>query len=146
MLLDFEKQQPQKPIITKKISLGTKHVDPDTGLIYFKYDFGYEFGIIFPGEGRKFVGGGNKISSNKQSSKALPRIGSGSIEIPVVHETTINGRLSAVEHNSYRNSHRIKFNNQSPIDINVDEFHTNDNDITDNVKRGTPISHYSQCI
>ena len=32
--------------------IGTKHIDPDSGLIYFKYDFGYEFGIILPGEGK----------------------------------------------------------------------------------------------
>lgn len=41
------------------VVLGTKHVDPNTGLIYFKYDFGYEFGILFPGEGHKFVASGN---------------------------------------------------------------------------------------
>ena len=31
--------------------IGSRHIDPDTGLIYFKYDFGYEFGILMPGEG-----------------------------------------------------------------------------------------------
>ncbi|XP_050335990.1 titin homolog isoform X3 [Bactrocera neohumeralis] len=46
---------------------GTKCVDPNTGLIYFKYDFGYEFGILFPGEGHKFVS--NQWNS---SSSALP--------------------------------------------------------------------------
>lgn len=110
--------------------LGTKHIDPDTGLIYFKYDFGYEFGIIFPGEGRKFIAGGNKINShsNQSSIKTLPR-SSGSIEIPVKHEKTVNGHLSAIEYGSHNNSKRTKFINQSPIiDINVDEFHTNDND------------------
>jgi hypothetical protein len=25
---------------------GEKQIDPETGLIYFKYDFGYEFGIV----------------------------------------------------------------------------------------------------
>lgn len=44
---------------------GTKCVDPNTGLIYFKYDFGYEFGILFPGEGHKFVA--NKWNSNQSS-------------------------------------------------------------------------------
>lgn len=110
--------------------LGTKHIDPETGLIYFKYDFGYEFGIIFPGEGHKFVGGGNKINSHsgQSSSRSLPRA-TGSIEIPVKHERTINGNLSAIEYDSQCNSKRTKFANQSPIiDINVDEFHATDND------------------
>ena len=35
------------------IKTGTKHIDPDTGLIYFKYDFGYEFGLVLPGEAQK---------------------------------------------------------------------------------------------
>lgn len=28
---------------------GSQQIDPDTGLIYFKYDFGYEFGVVVPG-------------------------------------------------------------------------------------------------
>ncbi|KAM7355886.1 zormin isoform 2-T2 [Cochliomyia hominivorax] len=44
---------------------GTKCVDPNTGLIYFKYDFGYEFGILFPGEGHKFVA--NQWNSSQSS-------------------------------------------------------------------------------
>uniref|UniRef100_A0A1I8PBC8 Ig-like domain-containing protein n=1 Tax=Stomoxys calcitrans TaxID=35570 RepID=A0A1I8PBC8_STOCA len=47
---------------------GTKCVDPKTGLIYFKYDFGYEFGILFPGEGHKFVAS----QWNKSRQSALP--------------------------------------------------------------------------
>lgn len=35
------------------LKTGTKHIDPDTGLIYFKYDFGYEFGLVLPGEPQK---------------------------------------------------------------------------------------------
>lgn len=67
---------------------GTKHIDPDTGLIYFKYDFGYEFGIVLPGEGGKkcVSGGGNSSSSSKpeiQSAKGLE-----SIDFPVLHEKT----------------------------------------------------------
>lgn len=27
-----------------------QQIDPDTGLVYFKYDFGYEFGVVLPGE------------------------------------------------------------------------------------------------
>jgi len=41
---------------TRTSEYGTKHIDPDTGLIYFKYDFGYEFGILLPGEGVKNEG------------------------------------------------------------------------------------------
>uniref|UniRef100_A0A0A1WKW6 Myosin-binding protein C, fast-type n=1 Tax=Zeugodacus cucurbitae TaxID=28588 RepID=A0A0A1WKW6_ZEUCU len=85
---------------------GTKCVDPNTGLIYFKYDFGYEFGILFPGEGHKFVS--NQWNS---SSSALPprhatatptqqlsqggrkspyplSVGDGELVIPVQHERT----------------------------------------------------------
>lgn len=28
---------------------GVQQVDPNTGLVYFKYDFGYEFGVVVPG-------------------------------------------------------------------------------------------------
>lgn len=86
---------------------GTKCVDPNTGLIYFKYDFGYEFGILFPGEGHKFLS--NQWNS---TSSALPTRhtavtptqqllnggrkspyplsgGDGELVIPVQHEHTI---------------------------------------------------------
>lgn len=62
---------------------GTKHVDPETGLIYFKYDFGYEFGIIFPGEGGK-VG---QIPVPKKTVIEPPKRYS-DIDMPVYHETT----------------------------------------------------------
>uniref|UniRef100_A0A1A9W7E8 Ig-like domain-containing protein n=1 Tax=Glossina brevipalpis TaxID=37001 RepID=A0A1A9W7E8_9MUSC len=52
---------------TRVSQYGTKCVDPNTGLIYFKYDFGYEFGILFPGEGHKFV-----TSQRNKSSSTLP--------------------------------------------------------------------------
>lgn len=62
---------------------GTKHVDPETGLIYFKYDFGYEFGIIFPGESGK-VG---EIPIPKKTIIEPPKRYS-DIDMPVYHETT----------------------------------------------------------
>ncbi|XP_043261539.1 uncharacterized protein LOC122402644 [Colletes gigas] len=59
---------------------GTKQIDPDTGLIYFKYDFGYEFGIVLPGEGKKTVTSTNRtIQGQRRSSD---------IEVPIVHEFT----------------------------------------------------------
>ncbi|CAL1681894.1 unnamed protein product [Lasius platythorax] len=59
---------------------GTKQIDPDTGLIYFKYDFGYEFGIILPGEGKKTVESSQKsIQGQRRASD---------IEVPIVHEFT----------------------------------------------------------
>ncbi|XP_076636076.1 uncharacterized protein LOC143349064 isoform X2 [Colletes latitarsis] len=59
---------------------GTKQIDPDTGLIYFKYDFGYEFGIVLPGEGKKTVTSANRtIQGQRRSSD---------IEVPIVHEFT----------------------------------------------------------
>ncbi|XP_076385572.1 uncharacterized protein LOC105662897 isoform X4 [Megachile rotundata] len=59
---------------------GTKQIDPDTGLIYFKYDFGYEFGIVLPGEGKKTVSSTNRtIQGQRRASD---------IEVPIVHEFT----------------------------------------------------------
>lgn len=59
---------------------GTKQIDPDTGLIYFKYDFGYEFGIVLPGEGKKTVTSTNRtIQGQRRGSD---------IEVPIVHEFT----------------------------------------------------------
>ena len=54
--------------------LGTKHIDPDTGLIYFKYDFGYEFGLVLPGQPQKV----DKIETSIGKE--------GTIELPVLHE------------------------------------------------------------
>lgn len=57
-----------------------KQIDPDTGLIYFKYDFGYEFGIVLPGEGKKTITSTNKtIQGQRRASD---------IEVPIVHEFT----------------------------------------------------------
>lgn len=64
------------------MSSGTKHVDPDTGLIYFKYDFGYEFGIILPGEGKR-----GEIPVPKKTIIEPPKRTT-DIEMPVYHETT----------------------------------------------------------
>lgn len=63
--------------------IGTKHVDPSTGLIYFKYDFGYEFGIILPGEGGK-----NVEIPVPQKTILQPPKRTRDIEMPVHHETT----------------------------------------------------------
>lgn len=62
--------------------LGTKHVDPDTGLIYFKYDFGYEFGVILPGQSKN-----GEIPQPKKTVIQPPKRSS-DIELPVYHETT----------------------------------------------------------
>uniref|UniRef100_A0A182MAH5 Ig-like domain-containing protein n=1 Tax=Anopheles culicifacies TaxID=139723 RepID=A0A182MAH5_9DIPT len=71
---------------------GTKHVDPDTGIIYFKYDFGYEFGIIFPGEGHRIVagraGGGNGNRKHPRYTQNTAQFAAGDIEVPVQHERT----------------------------------------------------------
>lgn len=60
--------------------IGTKQIDPDTGLIYFKYDFGYEFGIVLPGERKKTV------ESSKKTIQGQRR--ASDIEVPIVHEFT----------------------------------------------------------
>lgn len=56
---------------------GTKHIDPDTGLIYFKYDFGYEFGLVLPGQPQKV----DKIETSIGKE--------GTIELPVLHEQSV---------------------------------------------------------
>lgn len=121
--------------------LGSKQIDPDSGLIYFKYDFGYEFGIIFPGEGRKFVAGGNRISNNSETgaSRASNRFlhnSAGVIDIPVQHERSMKPLHFANERNSI-DFLQLRRKPDCPatagrhtvpaIAINVDEFHTNQN-------------------
>lgn len=66
------------------IKTGTKHIDPDTGLIYFKYDFGYEFGIVLPGEGKTM--GKTTTDSSKKTIQGQRR--SSDIEMPIAHEFT----------------------------------------------------------
>lgn len=70
------------PLPTTNYSSGTKHVDPDTGLIYFKYDFGYEFGIILPGESKK-----GEIPVPKKTIIEPPKR-THDIEMPVYHESS----------------------------------------------------------
>ncbi|KAK8746901.1 hypothetical protein OTU49_016887 [Cherax quadricarinatus] len=71
-------QEPQAYRDESRISeFGTKHIDPETGLIYFKYDFGYEFGVILPGEAKKV-----------DKTKQLNGDHSNDIPIPVIHEKT----------------------------------------------------------
>ncbi|KAJ8954878.1 hypothetical protein NQ318_016814 [Aromia moschata] len=93
---DVSKQQSQKPILktatdgdaqvyreeSRAAQYGTKHVDPDTGLIYFKYDFGYEFGIILPGESKQ-----GEIPVPKKTVIEPPKR-TVDIEMPVYHEKT----------------------------------------------------------
>lgn len=107
-------------------SSGTKTVDADTGLIYFKYDFGYEFGILFPGEGKKFIGSSstnNGIQSSQTSSKTPtkrilpPRYGD--IELPVHHERTPHNRVTYAPYNIDNRSKRYSL----PIDLNIDNLH-----------------------
>ncbi|XP_011495830.1 PREDICTED: muscle M-line assembly protein unc-89 [Ceratosolen solmsi marchali] len=59
---------------------GSKHIDPDTGLIYFKYDFGYEFGVVLPGESKHMTT--NHSQSYKNNRKPSD------IEVPIIHEFT----------------------------------------------------------
>lgn len=82
---------------------GTKHIDPNTGLIYFKYDFGYEFGILFPGEGKKFLGESNRMPLHTRTSD---------IEVPVTHEHTQGAR----------NEDKTK-RYSLPIEIDIDHLH-----------------------
>ena len=67
------------------IFIGTKCIDPDTGLIYFKYDFGYEFGVVLPGEGGK---PGSSVKAKAVTTSKSTEREDGSVEVPVIHETT----------------------------------------------------------
>ncbi|XP_039488858.1 uncharacterized protein LOC120450111 isoform X5 [Drosophila santomea] len=99
-------QQPQAFRDESRVSqYGTKCVDPNTGLIYFKYDFGYEFGILFPGEGHKFVSSQWNSSGNSNSNVMPIKNGRHSpyplklppgneLVIPVQHERTAQGYSS----------------------------------------------------
>ncbi|XP_023033000.1 uncharacterized protein LOC6645015 isoform X2 [Drosophila willistoni] len=95
--------QPQAYRDESRVSqYGTKCIDPNTGLIYFKYDFGYEFGILFPGEGHKFVhsqwnsNGGSgptnsPIKNGRHSPYPLKMPAGNELIIPVQHERTAAG-------------------------------------------------------
>ncbi|XP_032573914.1 titin isoform X8 [Drosophila sechellia] len=99
-------QQPQAFRDESRVSqYGTKCVDPNTGLIYFKYDFGYEFGILFPGEGHKFVSSQWNSSGNSNSNAKPIQNGRHSpyplklppgneLVIPVQHERSAQGYSS----------------------------------------------------
>ncbi|XP_012542170.2 titin isoform X3 [Monomorium pharaonis] len=88
---------------------GTKQIDPDTGLIYFKYDFGYEFGIVLPGENKKTVERSKKtIQGQRRSSD---------IEVPIIHEFTekkANGFLKKGTSFNYQNK-TSKFGNLKTV-------------------------------
>lgn len=89
---------------------GTKQIDPDTGLIYFKYDFGYEFGIILPGEGKKTV------ESSKKSIQGKRR--SSDIEVPIIHEFTekkANGFMKKGTFLNRQNKIGNKFGNSKTV-------------------------------
>lgn len=109
------------------LSSGTKCIDADTGLIYFKYDFGYEFGILFPGEGRKYVAGSNKRLT--PFSKNFLHNSAGAIDIPVSHEKTIKQNLWKQRNTNdiydfIRTNDRRKLinKNQPTVTFNIDEL------------------------
>ncbi|XP_071560873.1 uncharacterized protein [Temnothorax nylanderi] len=89
---------------------GTKQIDPDTGLIYFKYDFGYEFGIVLPGEGKR------TIESSKKSIQGQRR--SSDIEVPIIHEFTekkANGFMKKATFLNRQNKIGNKFGNSKTV-------------------------------
>ncbi|XP_059475060.1 titin-like isoform X2 [Neocloeon triangulifer] len=68
---------------------GAKQIDPDTGLIYFNYDFGYEFGLILPGEKRIGIAKqGGSGGTNKQNYPLHLPDEKDAIEFPIIHERT----------------------------------------------------------
>lgn len=105
--------------------LGTKCVDADTGLIYFKYDFGYEFGILFPGEGRKYIAGSSKCPT--PIAKQFLHNSAGAIDIPVLHEKRIkqnlwNQRNQNVFYDIMSRKKPIG-KSQPTVSFNIDELH-----------------------
>lgn len=102
---------------------GSKHIDPDTGLIYFKYDFGYEFGIVLPGETKPGAAKRAVISRPMQKEE-------GAIDFPVIHETTqkkkpnkvktvkweptSESEMSEIESERIKRVPQTKFNLQTP--------------------------------
>lgn len=105
-------------------------------MVYFKYDFGYEFGIIFPGEGKKIIGGSQSKSLNESfgSKAAAIRNLKGDIVIPVQHERTSssrsvsrqNGFTSEGEFSEPEYDGHAKKRFSLPLDINIDRLHASD--------------------
>ncbi|CAG5081160.1 Similar to sls: Titin (Drosophila melanogaster) [Cotesia congregata] len=92
---------------------GTKHIDPDTGLIYFKYDFGYEFGIVLPGESKKTIASSNKtIQGQRRPSD---------IEVPISHEFTNNRQENGFTHTRtpWQSNNNNNNNNNNNINNNI---------------------------
>lgn len=96
---------------------GTKHIDPNTGLIYFKYDFGYEFGILFPGEGKKIMAYSATSTNSSGQPIASPR--THDIEVPVIHERTRGGASNQNPLATDDPSKRYSL----PIEIDLDHLH-----------------------
>lgn len=119
--------------LVKKISshlllIGTKCIDANTGLIHFKYDFGYEFGIIFPGEGRKYVAGSSKCHTPVFTQ--FLHNSAGAIDIPVLHEKTIKQNLWKQRNENNindfiftKNRTKLFGKKQPTVSFNLDELH-----------------------
>ncbi|XP_055314991.1 uncharacterized protein LOC129575416 isoform X3 [Sitodiplosis mosellana] len=111
---------------TRESQYGTKCVDDDA-LIYFKYDFGYEFGILFPGKGRKYVAGSSK--STTPISKQFLHNSAGAIDIPVLHEKTIKQNLwrqrNKNDIHDIMGRNKMFGKNQPTVSFNIDELHCN---------------------
>ncbi|KAL7299328.1 hypothetical protein TKK_0007906 [Trichogramma kaykai] len=75
---------------------GTKQIDPTTGLVYFKYDFGYEFGIVLSEETKK-------SEVNKLQKSVTRKVSESDIEVPVIHEYDSRQRSSSniSDHQNY---------------------------------------------
>ncbi|XP_018397085.1 PREDICTED: muscle M-line assembly protein unc-89-like, partial [Cyphomyrmex costatus] len=87
---------------------GTKRIDPDTGLIYFKYDFGYEFGIILPGEDKKTIESSKKVIQERRRSCDT--------EVPIIHEFTENKTNGFMKKGTFLNRQiKNKFGNSKTV-------------------------------
>ncbi|KAK6627495.1 hypothetical protein RUM44_009973 [Polyplax serrata] len=113
---------------------GTKHIDPDTGLIYFKYDFGYEFGIVLPGEGgKKAISGGNKPPDRKIVRRE-------SIDFPIIHEKTGQGESYSVQPKKCNYMKSVKWDPMSEGEMSdTEDFHKRRNTFP---MRGPQVPHW----
>lgn len=118
-------------ISCKQNRTGSKCIDPNTGLVYFKYDFGYEFGILFPGEGHKFMTKKwqnqptQTMSFDRTAPYSLP--GNRDLIIPVRHEHSTVVNTPPSSHKTEPSAVPKRYpTSPKVISINMDALHSND--------------------
>lgn len=103
-------------------------------MIYFKYDFGYEFGIVLPGEGgKKAISGGNKPPDRKIVRRE-------SIDFPIIHEKTGQGESYSVQPKKCNYMKSVKWDPMSEGEMSdTEDFHKRRNTFP---MRGPQVPHW----